>query len=396
MSLPGPPIKVQESSLSKKVLIIANSGRMLATSARRANWTPLVIDRFGDQETEQITLHNWVVNDLSRLCLEPIVNNIKLYFDVEGLVYGSGFEAHLETLNWLSQQFIVWGNTFATFQRVQDKFFFFSTLQRLQIPFLETHFTQPRVVGSRWLVKPVSGEGGERIHFYDSLESIEDTVYWQRYQKGSVGSVLFVSNGKNVQAIGFNCQWVEGDQAKHPFVFSGIRHFPELSAEHCQQLLRWLNHLASAFSLVGLNSLDFIFAKGQLWVLEINPRPSASLMLYDGYSQRKLFDHHVQGCWGYFSDLPVQPVDYCRGYQVLYAYYELFIPEQIEWPDWVLDKPQSGVIIPINSPICSIIAAEQDTARLAEMLKQRARVVYQLLIYKEKVLSCNFMPVLIN
>jgi len=387
---------VQESSLSKKVIIIANSGRMLAASACCADWTPLVIDRFGDQETKQITQYSWVVNDLSQECLEPIVKNIKDHFDVEGLVYGSGFETHLETLTWLSQQFIVWGNTLGTFRKVQDKLFFFTVLKRLKIPFLETQYTPPRVINDQWLVKPMAGEGGEGIDFYEDHDPIKDVAYWQHYQKGPVGSALFVSDGSNVQIIGFNCQWVEGDQTEKPFIFSGIRHYPELSSGHSQQLLGWLHQLASTFSLLGLNSIDFILAQDQLWVLEINPRPSVSLMLYDGYSHSKLFDYHIQGCLGRLSNIPVQSTDFFRGYQVLYSYYELFIPEQIVWPDWVLDKPQSGTIIPINGPICSIIAAEKDTGRLVELLKHRARLVYQLLIYKEKVLSCNFMPVLIN
>jgi methenyltetrahydromethanopterin cyclohydrolase len=396
MSLPKPETKVQKSSLSKQVVIIAHSGRMLANSARQSNWLPLVIDRFGDQEIAHLAQKNWVVPDLSKASLEPVIATIKQYFDVDQLVYGSGFEFHLETLFWLSEHFTVLGNASVTFQQVQDKVFFFATLQRLQIPFLETHFTAPPVGTDEWLVKPTSGEGGAGIHWYDSQESVADTVYWQRYQKGTVGSVLFVSDGESVQIIGFNGQWVESGQTQYPFVFSGVRHCPLVRVAYGQQVLDWLNQLVGAFSLVGLNSLDFIMNKGQLWVLEINPRPSASLMLYDGYCHNKLFERHVQGCMGHLIDIPAPATDYHRGYQVLYAYYELVIPEQVEWPDWVLDKPGAGVIIPINSPICSIIAAEKNTERLTYLLNHRARVVYQLLIYKEKISSCNFMPVLIN
>jgi methenyltetrahydromethanopterin cyclohydrolase len=337
-----------------------------------------------------------VVPDFSKASLEPIITTIKQDFDVDQLVYGSGFEFHLETLFWLSEHFTVLGNTSVTFQQVQDKFFFFATLQQLQIPFLETHFTAPPRGTNEWLIKPIAGEGGAGIQRYDSQEPSEGTVYWQRYQKGSVGSVLFVTDGESVQIIGFNGQWVESGQTPYPFVFSGVRHCPIVGVRYGQQLLDWLNQIVGAFSLVGLNSLDFIMNKGQLWILEINPRPSASLMLYDGYGRNKLFERHVQGCLGYLMDIPVPSIDNHRGYQVLYAYYELVIPEQVEWPDWVLDKPSVGVIIPINGPICSIIAAEQNTERLTDLLNHRARVVYQLLIYKEKVLSCNFMPVLIN
>ena len=49
--------------------------------------------------------------------------------------------------------------------------------------------------------------------------------------------------------------------------------------------------------LAGLNSVDFLVADDAVWLLEINPRPGATLDIFepDGGS---LFALHVQACGG--------------------------------------------------------------------------------------------------
>ena len=56
----------------------------------------------------------------------------------------------------------------------------------------------------------------------------------------------------------------------------------------------WLKQLVPVFALKGLNSLDFIHADDCSYVLEINPRPSASMQLYD----EDLLNRHIQACEG--------------------------------------------------------------------------------------------------
>ena len=345
------------------ILIIANSGRMLAQAALDAGFKPLVIDLFADSDTQRYAADFVQVASLALDDLAPAAEHFISRYAVKHLIYGSGFEQYSESLGYLAERLLLVGNSVESFTNVQDKQCFFSALKQLDIPFPEVSFTAPAFNKNSWLVKPLQGQGGIGIRRYCEDET-GAPIYWQRLISGTPHSVLFLADGCDAQIVGFNRQWVDETNHSDHFVFSGVINSTDLLAEHKALMSQCLQKLVPLFSLKGLNSLDFIQTPDQqFFVLEINPRPSASMQLYDS----DLLIRHIDSCRGELSPLP--PQKHYTAYQIVYAPYDITIPEAFIWPQECVDLSNVGVTCRKGQPICSIIAHHEQADLLMDTLK---------------------------
>lgn len=340
-------------NIPEYILIVASSGRMLAQAAKNAGLKPLVIDLFADLDTQYYAEAFMRVPSLAEKHLAQAADYFIEHYAVAHIIYGSGFEYYPESLRYLGDRLLVLGNPPDTFINLHDKPAFFSSLDKLNIPHPDVSFCVP-ACADNWLVKPMQGQGGLGIKRYHPKDPIEPTVYWQKYQAGTQHSVLFLADGQEVQVIGFNTQWTVSLSEAEEFLFSGIINSCDLLNEQKQLITDWLKKLVTVFALKGLNSLDFIQAGETSLVLEINPRPSASMQLYDV----DLLNRHIKASQGELTD-------YCRhtgytGYQIVYAMQDVMIPDGFEWPDGCMDLPESGVMCRTGQPICSIIAHQKE------------------------------------
>mgnify|MGYP001948564199 CR=1 FL=1 len=359
------------------VLIIASSGRMLAESARRAGMMPLIIDLFGDVDTREFAFDIQVVKGFDRLHLLPAVDVFLSIYPIDGFIYGSGLESQQECLGWISEKISVLGNHPCTFNNILDKKYFFSKLDELNIDYPETRFGPP-VVPEGWLVKPYYSEGGAGIVEFDNEKNDPQPVYWQRFIKGQAMSALFLADGSKAEIIGFNTQWVDQDN-HYPFIFSGVINQTELSAIQQGLIFRWIKKTVAEFSLTGLNSLDFIVNEQSCFMLEINPRPSASMVLYEPDYPNGLLFEHIRACRDGLEHFRFRGSQMVRGYQIIYARYDLTFPSGIKWSEWVTDRPTAGSFIRMDQPICSIIAVEKNANIVLSVLQQRTDNIYKLL-----------------
>ncbi|MDD1616596.1 MAG: ATP-grasp fold domain protein, DUF201-type [Methylococcaceae bacterium NSP1-2] len=285
---------------------------MLAQAANNAGLKPLVIDLFADLDTLAYATDFKQVPALTKEYLAPALDYFIEHHAVTDVIYGSGFEQHPESLCYLASRCTLLGNSAETFIRLQNKADFFAVLNRLTIPYPETAFVAPNNAQD-WLIKPTQGQGGVGIQRYDANHKIDTAVYWQKYQAGSQHSVLFLANGQQLQVIGFNTQWTTRLSDREEFIFSGIINHCDLAEADKTQIIDWLIKLVPAFKLTGLNSLDFIHADGNSMVLEINPRPPASMQLYDA----DLLRRHINVGATLVAHPP--PQSGYTGYQIVYA-----------------------------------------------------------------------------
>jgi predicted ATP-grasp superfamily ATP-dependent carboligase len=361
-------------NIPEYILIVASSGRMLAQAAKSAGLKPLVIDLFADLDTQYYAEAFKRVPSLAEKNLTPAVDYFIERYAVAHVIYGSGFEYYPESLGFLGARLQVLGNLPDTFAKLHDKPAFFSSLYQLNIPYPDVCFVAPNNSGN-WLLKPMQGQGGLGIKRYHPEERAESAVYWQKYQAGSQHSVLFLGDGQEAHVIGFNEQWTIGLSETRGFIFSGIINSCVLLNEQKDRITDWLKKLVPVFALKGLNSLDFIQAGDKSYVLEINPRPSASMQLYDA----DLLNRHIKASQGELTDFPFH-AGY-TGYQIVYAKQDIIIPEGFAWPPWCMDLPESGTMCRTGQPICSIIAHQ----------KQAQSVMNELLI-KQLNLIKGFYP----
>jgi len=356
------------------ILIVASSGRMLAQAAKKAGLKPLVIDLFADLDTQCYAEAFKKLPSLAEKHLTPAVDYFIEYYAVAHVIYGSGFEYYPESLRYLGRRLLVLGNQPDTFVKLHDKPVFFSTLDKLNIPYPEVCFYAPDCADN-WLVKPMQGQGGVGIKRYHPKDSAESEVYWQKYQAGIQHSVLFLADGQELQVIGFNTQWTALLSENREFIFSGIIKSCDLLNEQKELITDWLEKIVPVFALKGLNSLDFIQAGDESFILEINPRPSASMQLYDA----DLLKRHIKASQGELTDHPFH-AGY-TGYQIVYAEQDVLIPEAFAWPEGCMDLPESGVMCRAGQPICSIIAHQNG-----------AQSVMNELLIKQLNLNKRFLP----
>lgn len=353
------------------VLIVASSARMLAQAAKNAGLKPLVIDLFADLDTQGYAEDFRQVSSLAEKDLASAVDYFIERYAVAYVIYGSGFECHLESLRYLDSRLIMLGNDPDVFSRQVEKQAFFSTLDALNIPYPEVVFSAPDYADG-WLIKPMQGQGGVGIKRCDG-DAAGKSVYWQKFQAGTPYSVLFLADGQQVQVIGFNWQWSVCLSETEEFAFSGVINSTDLSDAHKVAITNWLKQLVPVFGLKGLNSMDFIREDDSNYVLEINPRPSASMQLYG----QDLLIRHIQACEGtQFIELnSAVHGSELTGYQIVYPEHDLIIPDQFEWPGWCMDLPKAGNICRRGQPICSIIAHQNNLQSVVEQLLTKQQLI---------------------
>jgi uncharacterized protein len=346
---------------------------MLAQAAQRSGFKPLVIDLWADQDTRSCAEDIQQIPSLAQGHLLPAIAYFVRQYPVSCAVYGSGFEPFLDSLRRMGSRLTVLGNRPDVFARLQDKQAFFSLLKALHITYPDVSYHKPDQ-GERWLIKPVYGQGGEGVRASCGSEAIEASSYWQKYQEGKPHSVLFLADGKRSQIVGFNRQWTTSLNDKDEFIFSGIINNTDLTPEKKTQISGWVAGLVPELSLKGLNSMDFIQAGDSSYVLEINPRPPASMQLYGS----DLFARHIKACQGELPDYQPVQVDF-TAYQVVYAQQDTKIPEGFEWPEGVVDIPIPNTTISTGLPICSMIMYGKEPQQVLEQLQKRQELItYQL------------------
>jgi len=342
---------------------------MLAQAARSSGLKPLVIDLFADMDTRDAAEDFRQIASLASEHLAPAVDYYIRHYKSSNVIYGSGFEYHPESLAYLHSRLNILGNDPDTFNKLFNKQGFFSLLEQLEITYPEVCFNAP-AQNDNWLVKPIQGQGGLGIKRYRKNDAGCSSVYWQKYQPGRPYSVLFLANGQTMQVIGFNAQWTVTGNESEPFAFSGVMNCTDLPDEHKMRIIDSLNKLVPVLELKGLNSLDFIQTGDKSYVLEINPRPSASMQLYGG----DLLSAHILAYRGLFAGALPSQSGY-KAYQIVYAIKDMLIPDRFDWPDGCMDLPCAGAIIRTGQPICSIIAHQNKAQDVLKQLASKQSII---------------------
>ena len=359
-----------------------------------AGYRVVAIDAFSDAQTVALADKAFVVKydsvgfDTKELLqtLEALNNE---YLDDEcvrlsqfvGVVYGSGFEAQPDLLEKVAALIPIIGNSPITLAAVKDLHLFFSALQKLNVKYPETLEQMPANVDLNGYVRKFSGGSGG-MHIQSAMAvsgQALDRHYFQRKLAGVPVSLLFIANGKDVEIVGFNEQWVSAS-AQLLYRYGGAVSHAVLSDTVQQQLLEAARRLTREFDLLGLNSLDAIVHNTeastdaatkieQVYVLEINPRLSATFDLYD--NSGVLFERHVQACvdrrLANVHELQ-NDVAGSKAHAVVYADVDIMLEPKVVWPGWVTDTPgllSSPLKIVAGAPVCSVLAcaANADVAK---------------------------------
>ena len=366
------------------VLIAAFSGRSLAQSARRAGFEPLVADAFGDLDTRRAAGDLRVLDGAMQTGFrtKPLIAALEdLSRSAQskpiGLVLGSGLEDKPRLVAALASRFNLLGSGDRTYKACKDPQSFFTRLDTLGIAHPQTQ-TAPPPDPTGWISKRVGGSGGRHIRVCHGPQTAKRRRYFQKLIDGdriSVGGV-FTPHGNT---ISLTRQWIS-PSAEHPFRFGGCVSTPELEDGLRGTIINAVNTIASDLKLRGMASFDFIVSgNGAANLLEINPRPGASLDVLDD-SKGRMFAGHIAAWTGAGLPHMDENTKYAKAMAILHADRGPVTLNAIDWPSWSADRAPPGTFIPQGAPLATALA-EAPTADAAEALVRKRLAELEDLIY---------------
>ena len=358
------------------ILIVALSGRALAASAFRGGYRPLVADMFGDEDTLRVACaHVRLAGDLAsgieEQALIPALETLGRGEEPIGVVCGTGFEDRTPLLRCLAERWRLLGNAAEAVARAKDPEFLSSLCAGYGIPFPEVSPSRPTNPGE-WLIKRTGGAGGTHVKPLSEAYSVGSRVYYQRKVSGAPVAAAFLADGRRATILGYSAQWSSPTPGQ-PYRYGGAVRPAQLVARIEDALAAVVYRIAAALSLIGLNSMDFLVEGERFWLLDVNPRPGATLDIFETEGD-SLFARHVAACMG----RPVSGPRYPRGAtaaEIVYADDDIRSVPVLEWPDWTTDRPAAGTAIRAGEPVCTVHARSWATADARALAERRRETV---------------------
>jgi predicted ATP-grasp superfamily ATP-dependent carboligase len=384
------------------VLIAAYSGRALAASARRAGYAPLVADFFGDDDTlaasrAHVRLCSGFDRGIDADELDAAFAKLADGSAPAGFVCGTGFEDRAGVIARMSAHWPLIGNSPEVIERVKDPELFASLCRACRVPHPETTRSQPDDPQG-WLVKRVGGAGGTHISLLHSTSprlregcepqepltpplspqagrgrsgcSDMDGRYFQRRVGGWPVSALVLADGRRALVLGFSIQWTS-PTPRQPYRYAGAAQPAPIAPVIAEAMTEVVQRLCAELTLVGLNSFDFLLDGAAFHLLEINPRPGATMDIFEP-DEGALFGLHVAACRG---TLPDQAPSYAaaKAGAILNADRTIAAVPAFDWPDWTADRPAAGSCVPAETPICTVMASASSAAAARRRVAERSR-----------------------
>lgn len=373
-----------------RLLIAAVSGRALAAAARRAGYAPLVADFFCDTDTAALAertamlpgnLHDGIevettVEALARLAgdEQPVA-----------VVLGSGFERRTELVDAIAARFPLAGNNYATIRRVKDPQALAADCAALGIPHPEYRLDTPPDP-QNWVAKTAGAAGGAHVKRGDergsslpqrsmaSAAPLNNAArYYQRFVPGQGISALFVGDGSGARVVGFSRQWAS-PTANAPFRYGGAVRLRRIDRHDAATIGGWLGGLAARAGLVGLCSADFIRNRSGWHLIEINPRPGATLDIFDSMGA-PLMEAHLRASRGEAYELP----RFADSMASMITYAARPIPQfpAVAWPEWTADRQSAGTALIAGDPVCTVFARGASAAATERAVRAQVAQLQQ-------------------
>jgi predicted ATP-grasp superfamily ATP-dependent carboligase len=373
-------------NLNAPTLVVAGqSARLMAETAARDGYRVIAMDAFGDIDTRRASLL-WVpIATPGSLQIDPALvlgalREVAGTRGVIGWIAGADLEAHPELLIEGASLLPLIGTPAEAVERLREPAEFFATLISLELPHPDTRLARPADTEG-WLRKHARAAGGWHIRRASDEDLEPDEARWRPYYQretaGAPMSALALTNGQATEVVGFNELTVR-PRGTHPHVFGGALGPVTLNPTLRSALADACDRLAKAFGLRGLFSLDFLLDGDRYFVLEINPRPTASLALYAPHLP--LIRAHVEASLGgELMRCPQEAPTTVHGTEIVYARADGVVSARASgWlagqPD-THDLPVPGAPLSAGSPLCSLSARGPDAAAVRATLARRREAV---------------------
>jgi predicted ATP-grasp superfamily ATP-dependent carboligase len=215
--------------------------------------------------------------------------------------------------------------------------------------------------------------------------------YLQQYIAGQPASAVFVAAAGRALLLGATQQLVGNDfSLSRQFLYAGSVGPFELSPEMTGALHRLASTLARQFHFIGLFNIDFVVADDEIWLLEVNPRYSASVEVLERAYRAPFVAFHAAACR--HSELPaIPPASSGRyfGKAVVYSDSAGTVPSAIDavahsWLNTdgspgLADLPHVGEKLSAGQPVVTVLASGQSLRAVTATLRTRVLKIQRIL-----------------
>jgi predicted ATP-grasp superfamily ATP-dependent carboligase len=300
-------------------------------------------------------------------------------------LYTGGLENYPELVDRIADSRPLLGNRGDVLRAVRDPRCLDAQLRAAGLGYPAVTFSSEHLPrDGSWLRKPQKSSGGLGIEVWrgQTTDAARGPSYYQARIDGLPCSAVYAAAAGRAVLLGATRQWLTAaEPGDAPFCYAGsvgpLRLEPTLDG----QLQAIGQELARRFSLIGLFGVDLILADRRFWVIEVNPRFTASVEVLERACGFRAMAIHVEACRdGRLPPRPARPTTWC-GKSILTARTDLLIPAAIEepagptdlatWPA-LADIPAAGSRIRAGGPIATVLAEAADEPSLTAALGRRA------------------------
>jgi predicted ATP-grasp superfamily ATP-dependent carboligase len=360
------------------IIVMGYSARALASSASHAGFAPLSIDVFGDDDTRAMSLASVKLEGGLSEGLAPgkvvrAVQTLAGAHDPIGLIYGAGFEHQPETIAAIANRTRVFGNGADILKRAKDPLLLARVCEANGVRHPAIAFEPPHEP-ELWLMKRRGGAGGAHIATAEARSSARPECYFQRRIVGESVSALFLATERKAEILGLSMQWT-APTPDSPFRYGGAAGPVNINPAQEEEIARSVAAIAAELDLVGLNSADFLVSADAVWLIEINPRPGATLDVFES-NEAPLFARHIAACEGHPTHASASFA--FKAAEIVYAPHDIVVGGGRDWPDWAVDQSPAGTRIAAGDPLCTTLGSGATVDLARACASERARKIIAL------------------
>jgi predicted ATP-grasp superfamily ATP-dependent carboligase len=389
----------------RSLLLCGASVRSLAESVIAAGIRPLCVDFFEDEDLSQLLNRGrgrFVGRISSFAELPTVIHSVRRSIP---LLWAGGLENHTSVLRQIAQQRPVIGAEPDRVDQIRNPYQLMSWLSNAGLLVPRTASEATADVDLVWLRKPVDSSGGLGIRSNSASLVRSDSSpvtglsrapldhtrhYLQEYIDGVPMSAVFCSDGRRVTLIGSSLQLVGWPSlGSSDFHFCGNLGPVDPGESVTSDLLKAGQTLVDQTGIRGMFGIDFVLRMGTVWFLEVNPRFTASHMIYEPSSglasdKGSLVSRHLASLGWRSSSRSAQvrrascaflPTDVHARF-ILWATEDYSVPEDFaaSFSDAgtfvkLADIPAARSTVTAGSPICSVHVSAASLGSLQQTLE---------------------------
>ena len=291
----GPP-----APTATAILIVGGSGRSLAESAAAAGWAVYAADLFNDSDLQAVASESVAVDP--RTYPQALITAAD-GFPAAPWCYTGAVENHPAVIDAIASRRPLAGNPGTAVRAVRDPSRLGAKARAAGLSFPETRLSPTGLpLDGTWLIKPLASGSGRAIYPWTAatLPLREEGMLWQERVAGIPYAASFIIAPHDVRLLGLSRQLI-GQPWSHggPFAYGGsVTLSPAESPPQLAAAAAAIGHmLAEQFHLVGAVGVDLVVdADGRPWIIEVNPRVTASMELHERSTGISIAATHLEAC----------------------------------------------------------------------------------------------------